>query len=44
LRARASRDAGIAVLEAVLDEVAGFPSERVLKVVLRSLRRALGTP
>ena len=43
LRARVGRDVGIAVIEAVLDEVAGFPSERVLKAVLRSLRRALGT-
>ncbi len=44
LRARARRDAGLAVLEAVLDEAKGFPSEQVLKAGLRSLRRTLGTP
>lgn len=44
LRARARRDVGLAVLEAVLEEVKGFPSERVLKAVWRSLRRALGVP
>ena len=39
VRARVERDAGLAVLEAVLEEVAGFPSERVLKAVRGNLRR-----